>query len=213
MLRVAEVVSTFDADLLALSEYEVELAGPLETVLEEEYPYSAAYRYVTDAALFSRYPIVAQRVIHLGEMRSPLLRAVVNVDGVFITVYVVHLTSPLMTGPARIYDATERNQELALVQQALASETGPLLVMGDFNFADQSEAYRILDDQLADTFREAGQGMGFTFPNQSRFMPPLVRLDYIWHSDHFITNSAAVLDDARASDHRPVMANLTIKPS
>jgi len=210
MLRVAEVVSTFEADLVGLGEYEFSEAGQLHERLTRTYPYHAIYPYSSDVALFSRYPIVEKRLVRSPDLRSPLLRAVVDVQGTPVTVYVVHLVSPVVAHLPRLYDPSARNEELALVRDLLAEETGPLLVLCDCNFGDQSDAYRVFDALLADAFREAGRGMGFTFPNERRFVPPLVRIDYIWHSDDFVALDAYPLNDSGTSDHRPVIASLRI---
>jgi vancomycin resistance protein VanJ len=211
MLRVAEVTATFNADLVALAEYELSEADQLHERLTAVYPYHALYPYSTDVALFSRYPILEQRLIRSRLLRSPLLRVVVDVQGLAVTVYVIHLTSPDVIGLPWAYDDAERDRELALVETHLAEENGPLLVLCDCNLTDQSDAYRALSARLTDAFRKAGRGMGFTFPSQRRFVPLLVRLDYIWHSDHFATLDARTLDDSGTSDHHPVIASLTIK--
>lgn len=210
MLRVAEVVSTFDTDLVGLGEYEYSQAGQLHRRLTEAYPYRAIYPYATDVALFSRYPILEKRLIRSPELRSPLLRAVVDIQGVAVTVYVVHLISPTLFGLPWQYEDAARNQESALVRDLLARESGPLLVLCDCNFTDQSDAYQSFDTLLTDAFREAGCGMGFTYPNEQRFLPPLVRIDYIWHNDHFSTLEAYPLNDSGTSDHRPIVARLAI---
>jgi endonuclease/exonuclease/phosphatase family metal-dependent hydrolase len=79
---------------------------------------------------------------------------------------------------------------------------------------DQSDAYRQMNDRLHDTFRETGQGMGFTFPastpSKVRLFPPLLRIDYIWHSDQFTAHAVAVGRDSGISDHHPVVARLVL---
>jgi vancomycin resistance protein VanJ len=211
MPRVAEAISTFKSDLLGIGEYEWTRAGALRAQLDAQYPFSALYPEATDVALFSRYPITEKRLFRYPEVRSPFLRAIVDVDGTPITVYVLHLTSPNIIGLPWTYTASMRDHELRLVLDLLATESGPLLVLCDCNFTDQSNAYGALRDLLGDAFRDAGQGMGFTYPNAHRLLPLLVRIDYIWYSGHFAVDSASVLDDSGASDHRPIMAKLILK--
>jgi len=211
MLRVAETVSTFEADLVALGEYEQAQAGALHTRLEAQYPHHALYPNDSDVALFSRYPIVAQRLVRSPDLRSPFLRAEVDVDGTLVTVYVVHLVSPHFDGVPWHYDDSARDREVALLAAELDRESGPLLLLCDCNLGDQSDAYRVLDRRLTDSFRAAGRGMGFTFPNEYRLIPPLVRIDYIWHSDEWTATDAYPLNDSGTSDHRPVVAHLALK--
>jgi endonuclease/exonuclease/phosphatase family metal-dependent hydrolase len=52
--------------------------------------------------------------------------------------------------------------------------------------------------------------MGFTFPVGRRPFPPVVRLDYVFHDDHFRTLSAHVWQDSGGSDHLPVIASLAL---
>ena len=72
--------------------------------------------------------------------------------------------------------------------------------------SDQSRAYLALTTSLQDSFREAGIGMGRTFPNNLRLgrvrIPgPLVRIDYVFHSPHLRATSATVNCIDGQSDH------------
>jgi endonuclease/exonuclease/phosphatase (EEP) superfamily protein YafD len=100
--------------------------------------------------------------------------------------------------------------EIASLAQ-MATNSGPGILMGDFNLTDQNDNYTLLSDAgLTDAFRAAGWGFGFTWPSRSRIglLRLLVRIDYIWHSAHFRTIHAWVGPDA-GSDHLPVLARLT----
>ena len=44
-------------------------------------------------------------------------------------------------------------------------------------------------------------------------VPSLVRIDYVLHSSHFATRRAWVPHDETGSDHRPVVADLTLRVS
>ena len=61
-------------------------------------------------------------------------------------------------------------------------------------------------------YRDAGIGLGTTWPVLrsgwlGRLLPPLMRLDYIWHSAHFQVTDAQV-GPALGSDHLPLIADL-----
>ena len=79
--------------------------------------------------------------------------------------------------------------------------------------SDQSDAYRVFDALLADAFREAGRGMGFTFPANAELVPPGIRIDYVWYSDEFVARDAYVADDSGPSDHLAVVAELALRDS
>lgn len=109
----------------------------------------------TDVGLLSRYPILSQQLIAPADMRSAFIRVQVNVQGTPVAVYVVHLASPHIALPLT-YDDSARDREVAYVLERLREETGPVLLLGDFNLSDQSDAYRSFDRLLADAFRERG---------------------------------------------------------
>jgi hypothetical protein len=68
-----------------------------------------------------------------------------------------------------------------------------------------------LTTTLVDSFRAAGQGMGYTYPADGFGpLPPLMRLDYIFHSSHFQSLSARTLPSQGLSDHLPLMATLAL---
>lgn len=121
----------------------------------------------------------------------------------------------LDTGPQErlLLDLEERAKEAV----------GTVLVIGDLNLTDQTRAYATVTETLQDAFREAGWGFGFTFPHVHRignllpstpgisvipFPGPLVRLDYILHSDDMVAESARV-GCAGGSDHCYVVARLS----
>jgi endonuclease/exonuclease/phosphatase family metal-dependent hydrolase len=62
---------------------------------------------------------------------------------------------------------------------------------------------RRLTAVLDDAWAEAGQGRGGTFPATT----PRTRIDYVLISPD-LRAAAAVVVDSRASDHRPVRADL-----
>lgn len=104
-----------------------------------------------------------------------------------------------------------------LLEQDLAREQGPVVLVGDFNIPDQSETYKYITRRLDNTHREAGFGFGFSFPACSMKLfglipiPSLVRIDHIFVSHHFVTLKAGTIKDSGGSDHFPVMAVLGLK--
>jgi endonuclease/exonuclease/phosphatase family metal-dependent hydrolase len=69
-----------------------------------------------------------------------------------------------------------------------------------------------------DSYREAGWGLGFTFPANGpyatsvfQWIPPLVRLDYIFHDAAFEAVEARVWPTSGGSDHLPVFAALALR--
>jgi endonuclease/exonuclease/phosphatase (EEP) superfamily protein YafD len=87
-------------------------------------------------------------------------------------------------------------------------------VVGDFNTTPQSENYALLCSHLRDAFLDSGWGSGFTYPATPKFgirLPtPLVRIDYIFYSEHFGSLDSRVLRDSGGSDHRPAVPIMSL---
>ncbi len=101
-----------------------------------------------------------------------------------------------------------------LLREDILPAGGPVIFAGDFNTTDQTRTYRLVARHLRDVHREAGFGFGFTFPAESYRLlgklplPALVRIDYIFCSEHFTALRSRTLIDSGGSDHRPVVAEL-----
>ncbi len=143
----------------------------------------------------------------------------------------LHLTPPevyfgtVRRLPVPVYvgqSTAQRRREVdAFVPAVRALAREPLVVAGDLNLTDQTPEYRLLRSTgLRDAYREAGWGFGLTFPAHPKLhlrglglpIPSLIRIDYVLHSRHFTTRSAAVLQEVTGSDHRPVVATLRLRP-
>ncbi|HYN88342.1 MAG TPA: endonuclease/exonuclease/phosphatase family protein, partial [Ardenticatenaceae bacterium] len=89
-------------------------------------------------------------------------------------------------------------------------------VAGDFNLVPLNRAYRPLTQVASDTWAAAGWGFGFTFPDQPKgdgrafTLPPLVRIDYLWHSSSLHPRSIRILPSDTGSDHRGLVAEYLV---
>ncbi|MBN2305515.1 MAG: endonuclease/exonuclease/phosphatase family protein [Anaerolineae bacterium] len=218
--RVVNVIAGLDADIVGLQEL-----GPVHTdriadELAEQYPYQSLHPAlpVHGVGLLSRYPILEATAFEPVPGAMLHMRAVLDVDGVRLTVYVAHPPPPKQAFSPLTYNAEYRDRQIAILRDDyLTHDTGPVIVMGDFNMTDQSDAYRALDRLLDDAYREAGRGLGFTFPGSIKsalvVMPPLLRIDYVWYNTYFVAVDAWKVNDSGTSDHYPVAAILTLKDS
>lgn len=84
----------------------------------------------------------------------------------------------------------------------------PLIVCGDMNDTPVSFAYRTIRGDMADTWQEAGTGLGITY----RDAPFWFRIDHIFHSKHFRTLQVRLMREMKESDHYPVMATFQLLP-
>jgi endonuclease/exonuclease/phosphatase (EEP) superfamily protein YafD len=97
------------------------------------------------------------------------------------------------------------------ILQRTATEQGPLIIGGDFNTTDQTYSYDLMAAHFHDTFRETGSGLGFTFPADREPIPPLARIDYVFHGGDVLSIASHVWPTSGGSDHRPVWVRLSIK--
>ena len=218
-----------NADLVLLQEVADLQAGTLTTTLLDVYPYQALENVDNGSVIvLSRYPIVSAETFTINADSGAQQRVTLDVNGQTIAVYNMHVANPIGEVPqseldnthplialGRRYDATERNNGIRSLLQRLSVEPYPYIVTGDFNTGDNDEIYDEMAAVMGDSFEEAGEGGGATWPiaeldpSVPDFMPPLLRIDYIWHSAHFRAASAEVGPELN-SDHLPVMATLEI---
>jgi vancomycin resistance protein VanJ len=210
--RVVNVIQQLDADIVGLLELGPDHAQLIDETLADEYPYRALHPSLpyNGIGVLSRYPIRDDLTFSPLPDSMGFQRVVVDLNGTSIVVYVAHPRPGYNIFSPLTYNNTIRDQEIRiLIDEYLDHETGPLLVIGDFNMPDLSDAYGWMDRRWTDAFREAGHGLGFTFPAPLRF----VRIDYIWHDEYFVAKNAEVGDDNGTSDHHPVLARLILKES
>jgi len=224
---VAAAIAAADADIVALQELTPAFERAIRTELEARYPYSVLEPESGGRGLLSRFAVEDVAWIQGDGGQRASLSAKITAHGHELQVFAPHPTIPEVAWregwplPIGLDTSRQERQLLDLGERAKASE-GSVLVIGDFNLSDQSRAYRTLTETLDDAFREAGWGFGFTFPHGLRaehLLPsmfgirgiplpgPLLRLDFIMHSDDMRAESAQVGCDG-GSDHCYVRARL-----
>lgn len=171
----------------------------------------------------SRYEVIDSQPLTYSERSQ---RTVVDIDGQQVAVYNIHFNIPLGRTPQLAipiigerlsgffyYDDSHRNEQAAGLVEQLKNEPLPYIVAGDFNLSDQAIPYWDLTAVATDSFREAGTGLGLSWSvlrqNGERIplLPPQVRIDYVWHSDHFRALSAEQ-GPYLGSDHLPLVVTL-----
>ena len=205
---IVELVKQANADVVTLQELSPRVAKALEPL----YPYQALHpdgdSPVLGQGVLSRYPIVEDEywVKGLGNQR-----VVLELNSARVTLYNIHALNPFVSEEKGVrVDTARRTWAVDDVLQRTANEKSPLIIAGDFNMTDQTEIYRQVSGHYHDTFREAGSWLGFTFPANYRTIPPLARIDYVFHDDSVQSIAARVWPTAGGSDHRPVWVKLTL---
>lgn len=224
---VADAITALSPDLVIVQELFAE-GGRLADRLRSQYP---AVHLSTQFLLASRFPIRAatepDRVPYFGKERSPrFMRYVVDTPLGPIAVYNVHPQSPrggfyalrghglrreilsgrllsAKTAPAVQENAWLRTLQVEAIARLAARETYPVVIAGDTNLPSLSAVFgRYLSD-YQDGFREAGWGLGYTYPTRR----PWMRLDRILASRalRFLSFQTAC---SAVSDHSCVVAEL-----
>ncbi len=204
-------------DVAVLQELNPENSAAIERELSSRYPYRwlDAQPGVRGGGIVSRFPfreISAGPLAGVPWVGKPMV-ITFSVGSRELTLVRVHSYS----GPGNV---AERNDEAAAITAFASAHQGPLVVVGDFNATDQNGTYHLITSVLRDSWREAGYGLGHTFPGTptnpgSRpvilgIKAPmwLVRIDYVFHSPDLFAKTAQIIASDGASDHRPVMATL-----
>lgn len=212
---VADEIRRLDPDLVLLQEPTQEVHAQLVRRLGAEYPhhgFGAAERPIRAKAWLSRLPLeraeVATRVTGAGGARLGVTEAraevVLAFDGAPLHVDSVHASAMLAKLGRAWWEAPGY---VALARRAAAR--GSSLVVGDVNTTERSPLYRdIVDAGVRDAWREAGAGPGFGFPSTRRHhwlkTPPLVRIDYLFHTPD-LECTRVELGDGEGADHRPLL--------
>jgi vancomycin resistance protein VanJ len=214
---IADNVLKADADVVAFQELTPWLAQQLEREIGALYPYRTPIHTAchADVAVWSRYPLQVEPVG--AEVMCRVRPVVIEFEGRAVRVISIHAWS--FTGLDRRSIERSfrlRKEQIDLVLGMIDGQPEPLVLLGDLNSTPTHEVYRRLSANLTDAYREAGWGLGHTFPaTGNRFwgIPypnRLVRIDHIFHSAEWRAEAAWVGEWDGFSDHRAVVARLRL---
>lgn len=103
----------------------------------------------------------------------------------------------------------ERTRHAQQLTDLVRSLQGPVVLGGDLNEDPEGRAASWIGDRFFDAWPRAGRGGGETFPSAD----PTARVDYLFTSEELRVERAEVLGSPEivgASDHRPVLVDLTV---
>jgi endonuclease/exonuclease/phosphatase (EEP) superfamily protein YafD len=227
--ELLRVIQDADPDVLMTQELIPGLAQPLDRALSARYPYS---KLRTDGlwgaqGIWSRYPIVEEQRWDGSQRGANWQHAVLNKDGRPVHVVNLHLTTPRIDVrrgdilPVAVpvgETAVARRQEVAWLVprlRALSAGGDPVVVAGDLNLTDQTPEFRrLLAAGYANAYRQAGWGIGLTYPAVVRARVvffPLIGIDHILVSPGATARTATVWPEGGTSDHRPVVVDLLLR--
>lgn len=217
--RVSGVLSSLSPAIVGLQEVNPTVARAIEDATAL-LPHQIVHPLgIPGKALLSRFPIVGTDLLR-SDPERPDLVALIEIDGVRVTVVIAHPPPPRLTRGGLV-DREGTAAQIADLLGVVEATDGPLLLLGDFNaVARHAIPRRLAAAGLVDVVRAAGRPLAtyparLTSPNSGgsrlRRLPvrPIFRLDYIWASGHWRPLSAGLGPDA-GSDHLPVVATLEL---
>lgn len=213
---IIQVIRDSGADVVAFQELNETITAGLRQELGDEFPYQAMHPDTEDSyrgvGIISRYPIEQDKYwasTGLGNQRIEI-----DVNGETVVIHNAHPTHPLnsLRNGGNI-----RARAVSRILDHAVDDSGAVLMVGDFNMTDQSGDYQRVTSRFMDSYREVGWGMGFTFPDFNqymglKFLPPLARIDYVFHDSGLQPLEARVWPTSGGSDHRPLFVRLAFVP-
>jgi vancomycin resistance protein VanJ len=223
--EIVKALDASDADVVVLYELHPQQAAAINESLAEKYPYRLLDPHGSDGVgVISRYPLKLTDQSIAGFWIGIPRVYEMDVAGQTVTIVCAHPHASNVRWPWRIAPVlAERDASIEAIKQFAQSHKGPLLVPLDLNSTPLNRAYKTMTSVLADSWQEAGYGLGNTFPGAASpgssrpryfgiLMPQwVIRIDYVFHSHHFTATEARIGPWDGYSDHRPVMARLVLK--
>ncbi len=220
-LHVDRLLREERPDVVALQELGVGISTQLGDRVRDLYPYQVLrpQENTLGMGILSRYPVLdSSRAEMASDCRCQ--EVTLDLDGHGVTILNVHPDPPItkriqwerIVLPASVSTEFQNQMLLGVLARARAA-TGPVLILGDLNMTDHESVYSTIGSRYHDAYREAGWGLGFTFPTARRThvpFSPVIRIDYVFHDDAWIANAARVVD-VPGSDHRGVLAEVTLR--
>ena len=203
---VADEIAALNADVVLLQEVDrgravtgrVDMPTVLADRLGMEQVFGANVRSGSEeygTALLSRYPVVSWRNHPLpnsaGGQPRGVLHAVLDVDGLALSVYNTHLD--FRRGGLKAVQARA-------VADLVADDPRPRVLGGDLNAKPGSAVVAAVTAVATDPWPQVGVGTPATSPADA----PVGRIDYLLHAGPGLTPLWADTVPTGVSDHRPV---------
>lgn len=222
-------IRSANPDVVAVQELSPAQAEAISAHLGDRYPYRALHPWSDPRGLglWSRYPLTEIGTYDEGLWANWAQHVVVTTFGKRIHVFNAHAWPMALGDPEQIMTSTALRQKQTRQLAATLARippTEPFVVAADLNLVPLHRGYRPLAGVARDTWVEVGWGFGFTWPNRhseaSRWLPqpitqrlplpPLVRIDYLWHSPSLRPLFIRVLPNTTGSDHYALLAEYLI---
>ena len=216
--QLVDVLRTSSADIVGIQELAPSQAEAIAQELAGDYPHQVLHPDgIPGKGILSRFPLTETTQLDHHPGRPDLQGRVETPDG-DLNVLVAHPPPPRFGRNRQQLDALSNAQIRQIIE---AVSTGdPVVLLTDFNRISWHAAYRQLSSAgLIDAYAVSGPGLGLTLPTRLAHpasrnsplgrmpLPPILRVDYVWHTRHFRATGSWVGQNA-GSDHLPVLATL-----
>lgn len=214
---IANSITNAHADIVAFQEFTPLLTQQLEQEVGADYAYRTPLPAGCSAGvvIWSRYPLQVESADR--DVVCRVSSAIIDLDGTKVRVVGIH------GWPYRGLDRESversfqwRREQIEWVLDRTRDQPEPLIIMGDLNATPTHQVHHLLSAHLSDAFREAGWGLGHTYPASGEYLwgirqfRRLVRIDHIFHSEQWRAEAAWVGEWDGSSDHLPVIAQLRL---
>ncbi len=212
---VANVILTYQPDLVALQEVQPAMMDFLETQLADVYPYSMIGEvdaYGT-TAVFSRHPLQNAYMVDLQAGR-PAVVIQTEVNGVRINFLAVHLWAFVPWGlmPEEVPESLTRqtstqNRQAQLLIEEVSHQQGITIVGCDCNSNETSGSLRIIANVMQNAAREVGWRLHGSRLRNVKPDRDLLHIDYLFYRGQLNPVGVFTIQDNGGSDHFPVLAS------
>jgi endonuclease/exonuclease/phosphatase family metal-dependent hydrolase len=222
--QVLDAIGTADPDLICFQETTVQSEAFLRSRLSKTHPHFHAVghqgQYAAERfALASKIELAELSFVPPAAGLFGFYSAKLQFAGEVIHVVNVHLAPVLLGRGSGIRDAmaalssTEEihRAEIAAIAEVIDPQR-PTIIAGDFNSLSTFNAPRKLVelgfvDAYASVHEDADNHATWHWP--TRQLPLALRIDYIFHTRHFVTSEATIIR-REGSDHTLVVAELKL---
>jgi endonuclease/exonuclease/phosphatase (EEP) superfamily protein YafD len=197
-------IDRHNPDIIVLVEYRHWLHNTfMASRLSKRYSHGTGITrpYLGEMAVFSRLPITNVKRLW------PTGRQICIVDVALGTgplrLFCLHSPRPMPVGGHQYIQYWDETLPL------IASQQGPLVVVGDFNATQHSHVYdELTSGRLRSAHEDRGRGFAISWPN-GRFAAPPIRIDHALLSPEIECLGIAE-GEGRGSDHKPLIVDLRV---
>jgi endonuclease/exonuclease/phosphatase family metal-dependent hydrolase len=219
--EINKFIAQENPEILCIQEF-----SPVDAINFSQYK----YKYINvegkknkyGQAIFSKFKIINEGEISFPHSSNKVIYVDVLKKKDTIRVYSMHMQSVKISTDInekideakskfifkRISEAfTEQQQQAELIRKNVEDCKLPKIICGDMNNSAFSYVYRLIKNDLKDSFEEAGSGFGKTY--NFKYYP--ARIDYLLVEKEFAVKQYQSFDSFFNSDHFPISTRLELK--